>query len=91
MNKAEFVSFLAESNNCSKAEAERSLNMIVDGISDVMASGNDLSLVGFGSFNVQRREAREGRNPQTGAKMHIPAYNQPGFRPGKKLKDACNN
>jgi DNA-binding protein HU-beta len=49
-----------------------------------------INLVGFGSFSVQKRAAREGRNPKTGAKMRIEAYNQPVFKAGKKLKDACN-
>jgi DNA-binding protein HU-beta len=90
MNKAEFVNFLATSNNCSKVEAEKSLNMIVDGIMDVMSKGMGVNLVGFGSFEVQDRKARDGRNPKTGEKIHIPAYKQPSFKAGKKLKDSCN-
>lgn len=90
MNKAEFVSFMAAANNCSKADAERGLNMVVDSFMAAMAKGDSVNLVGFGSFDVQKRSAREGRNPKTGEKMHIAAYNQPVFRAGKKLKDACN-
>ncbi len=90
MNKAEFVSFLAAEHRISKADAERALNMTVNGFMSAMAKGDGVNLVGFGSFNVQSRNAREGRNPKTGAKMHIPAYKQPVFKAGKKLKDACN-
>lgn len=91
MNKAEFVSFIASSNNCSKADAERALNMVVDSFTDAMQKGQSVNLVGFGAFDVQKRNAREGRNPKTGEKMHIAAYKQPVFRAGKKLKDACNS
>ena len=90
MNKAEFISFLASENDCSKAEAERALNMIVDGFTSAVSKKQSVNLVGFGSFAVQKRNAREGRNPKTGAKMNIPAYNQPVFKAGKKLKDVCN-
>lgn len=90
MNKAGFVSFLATKNDCSKVEAERALNMVIDGVSEVLADGNNLVFVGFGSFAVQRRAAREGVNPKTHQKMQIPAYNQPVFKAGKGLKDAVN-
>jgi len=90
MNKAEFVSFMANEHDCSKAEAERALNMVVESCIQAMAKSTGVNLVGFGAFSVQKRNAREGRNPKTGAKMHIPAYNQPVFKAGKKLKDACN-
>jgi DNA-binding protein HU-beta len=90
MNKAEFVSFMATARNCSKSDAEKSLNLVIDSFMDAMANGDSVNLVGFGSFSVQKRNAREGRNPKTGAKMHIAAYNQPVFRAGKKLKDCCN-
>ncbi len=90
MNKAEFVGFMAGEHNCSKADAERALNMVVESFIEAMAKSTGVNLVGFGSFSVQQRNAREGRNPKTGAKMHIPAYKQPVFKAGKKLKDACN-
>ncbi|MDX1924266.1 MAG: HU family DNA-binding protein [Rickettsiaceae bacterium] len=90
MNKAEFVSFIASTHNSSKAEAERALNLVIQSFTDALAKGNSVNLVGFGSFSVQKRKAREGRNPKTGAKMHIAAYKQPAFKAGKKLKDACN-
>ena len=90
MNKGELISFISESNNCTKTEAERSLDMIVSGIISAMGSGNDVNLVGFGSFNIKRREARVGRNPKTGKTLEIPAHNYPTFKVGKTLKEACN-
>jgi len=90
MNKAEFVTFMSDKYNCSKAEATRALDMVTEAVTKALGSGKDVALVGFGSFYVQSRKAREGRNPKTGAKMHIAAYKQPAFRAGKKLKDACN-
>lgn len=90
MNKAEFVSFISSAHNCSKSEAEKSLNIVVESFMDAMSKGESVNLVGFGSFAVQERNAREGRNPKTGEKMHIPAYKQPVFKAGKKLKDSCN-
>ena len=90
MNKAEFVTFIADNHSCSKADATRALDMVTDSITKALGSEKDVSLVGFGLFYVQRRAAREGRNPKTGAKMHIAAYKQPAFRAGKKLKGACN-
>ncbi len=90
MNKAEFVTFIAENNNCSKADATRALDMITESVTKALGKGKEVSLVGFGLYYVQKRAAREGRNPKTGAKMHIAAYKQPAFRAGKKLKEACN-
>lgn len=90
MNKAEFVGFIAEIGGISKTDAEKSLNLIVDSIVKAVEHGKEINLVGFGSFHVQSRNARDGRNPKTGAKMRIPAYKQPIFRAGKKLKEACN-
>ncbi|MGV2432061.1 MAG UNVERIFIED_CONTAM: HU family DNA-binding protein [Rickettsiaceae bacterium] len=90
MNKSEFVTFMSENNKCSKADATRALDMVTESITKALGKGNDVSLVGFGLYYVQRRAAREGRNPKTGAKMNIAAYKQPAFRAGKKLKEACN-
>lgn len=90
MNKSEFINFMADTNHCTKAEAERCINMFVDSVTAAAASGQAVNLVGFGAFSVQRREARQGRNPKTGESMHIAAYNQPMFKAGKKLKDSCN-
>jgi DNA-binding protein HU-beta len=91
MNKAEFVSYIADKNNCTKAEAERSLDMISDSITRALSEGNKINLVGFGAFDTVHTPAREGRNPRTGDKINIKAYNQVKFRAGQKLKDACNS
>lgn len=90
MNKGEFIAFIAENNKCTKTDAEKALDMVISGITSAVAEKKDISLVGFGSFSVQKREARKGRNPKTGAELDIPAYNQPVFKAGKGLKDACN-
>jgi DNA-binding protein HU-beta len=90
MNKGELVALLSSKGGVSKADAERSLNLVTEGIIAALGKGQDISLVGFGSFKVQKRKAREGRNPKTGAKMQIAAYKQPVFRAGKGMKDACN-
>ena len=90
MNKAEFITFISEQSGKSKVEAEGSLNLIVDSVLKATALGQNISLVGFGAWSVVRRNGREGHNPKTGAKMKIEAYNQPVFKAGQKLKDACN-
>jgi DNA-binding protein HU-beta len=91
MNKSEFVSFIASMHNCTKVEAEKALDMITGSVTSALGKGESISLVGFGSFAVTKREARMGRNPQTGASMKIPAYKLPSFKAGKGLKDCCNN
>ena len=90
MNKGEFVTFIAEHGGISKVDAERSLNLITESVMLSLKKGMDIQLVGFGSWTVQQRKAREGRNPKTGAKMHISAYKQPVFKAGKKMKESCN-
>ncbi|WP_316354001.1 HU family DNA-binding protein [Candidatus Trichorickettsia mobilis] len=90
MNKGELISLMAELSGNSKADAERALNSVTDSVIMALGKGHDINLVGFGSFQVQSRQAREGRNPKTGEKMHIAAYKQPVFKAGKKMKDACN-
>ncbi len=90
MNKGELVAFMAEFSGKTKAEAERALNLSIDSILAVIAQGNEvINLVGFGSFHIKSRKARKGRNPKTGEEINIPAYKQPVFRAGNKLKEAC--
>lgn len=91
MNKGELVTLMAKHSKESKANAERALNLVTESVIEALRTGNDINLVGFGSFHVQQRNAREGRNPKTGDKMHIKAYKQPVFRAGKKIKEACNS
>ncbi len=90
MNKGNFVSFIAEKNNCTKAEAERVIDIFTSSVIDALGKGEDITLVGFGSFSVSKVAARVGRNPRTGDTIQIAAYNQPKFKVGQKLKDSCN-
>lgn len=90
MNKNDLVAEVAKSADLSKADAMRAVDAVFDAITAAMKSGDEVRLVGFGTFAVARREAGEGRNPRTGEKITIPASNQPKFRPGKGLKDALN-
>lgn len=88
MTKAELVAKIAEKNGSSKAQAEASLNAILDTIQGELAAGNKLTLTGFGTFSVSERKARTGRNPRTGDEIKIPACKVAQFKPGKVLKDA---
>jgi len=90
MNKSELISYIAEKNSCTKAEAERVIDTFTSSVIEVIGNGEEIALVGFGSFTVSKVEARAGRNPRTGEALKIAAYNQPKFKPGQKLKDACN-
>ena len=90
MNKSEFVSFMSDHHGCSKADAERAVNMVSESVVSALGKGDSVALVGFGTFEVKHRAAREGRNPQTGASMHIAASKYPSFKAGKGFKDACN-
>ncbi|XVN43627.1 MAG: HU family DNA-binding protein [Candidatus Rickettsia vulgarisii] len=82
---------MADSHSISKTEAEKSINMVIDSLLKAFSKGKGVALVGFGSFNIQKRAEREGRNPKTGAKMKIGSYNQLVFKVGQGTKDACNN
>ena len=90
MNKGNFVSYIADKHNCTKAEAERVVDMFTSSVIGALGEGNEVSLVGFGSYSVSEVAARPGRNPRTGEKIQIKAYKQPRFKVGQKLKDACN-
>ena len=90
MNKGDFIKFISENNNCTQGIAEKVINMFTSSVIDAISKGNEISLIGFGSFSVQKVEAREGRNPRTGNALKIGAYNQPKFKVGQKLKDAVN-
>jgi len=91
MNKGQLVDKIAEGADISKAAAARALDSVMSAVTSELASGNDVALVGFGTFKVSARAARKGRNPQTGAEIQIAASNAPGFKAGKALKDACNS
>lgn len=90
MNKAELVDVIADSADLSKAAASRALDAVIGSITDTLKSGDQVSLVGFGTFTVKDRAARTGRNPQTGEPIEIKAAKVPGFKAGKALKDAVN-
>jgi DNA-binding protein HU-beta len=88
MNKGDLVASVASASGLTKADAERAIEATFDSITHALKSGGEVRLIGFGTFAVARREASEGRNPRTGAKIAIPAKTLPKFRPGKQLKDA---
>ena len=91
MNKQEFVTYIAEQNKCTKAEAEKNMDMFTSSVIDAIGKGNEISLIGFGQFTTGKVAARTGLNPKTREPMEIPAYNQVKFKVGQKLKDACNS
>lgn len=90
MNKNEFIDRVADLSNMSKADATRAVDAVFDAITSALKKGDDVRLVGFGTFSAARRKAREGRNPRTGETIQIPASTQPKFTAGKGLKDALN-
>ena len=90
MNKAELVAAMAEKAELSKKDAESALKAFVDVVTDELKKGEKVQLVGFGSFEVAERAAREGRNPHTGEPMPIAASKAPKFKAGKALKDMMN-
>lgn len=90
MNKSELIHAIANAANISKADAEKALKATTDVITTELASGGEVSVIGFGTFKVNERAARTGRNPQTGEAIDIAASKSPAFKAGKALKDACN-
>lgn len=90
MNKSELVDAIADGADISKASAGRALDSAIDTITAALKNGDQVSLVGFGTYSVKHRAARTGRNPQTGAEIQISAANVPSFKAGKALKDAVN-
>jgi DNA-binding protein HU-beta len=90
MNKAELITAVAEQSGLTKADADKAIEATFAAIASALKSGDDVRLVGFGSFSVAERAASEGRNPRTGEKIQIAASRQPKFSAGKGLKDAVN-
>lgn len=90
MNKTELVAAVAEKAGLSKKDAEAALKAFTDVVSDELVKGEKIQLVGFGTFEVSERAAREGRNPKTGETMKIEASKTPKFKAGKALKDMVN-
>ena len=90
MTKAELVDYVAEKADLTKADAARALEAVMEGITTGLKESEKVTLVGFGTFSAKKREARTGRNPQTGETVKIAARVVPGFKAGSKLKDALN-
>ena len=91
MNKTELIDAIAAAADLPKASAARALDAVIDSVTDSLKKGDQVSLVGFGTFSVKHRNARAGRNPQTGATIQIKASNVPSFKAGKALKEAVNS
>ena len=87
MNKAELVAAIAEKTELSKKDSEKALKAFIDVVTEELTKGEKIQLVGFGTFEVTNRAAREARNPQSGKVMRIPASKAPKFKAGKALKD----
>lgn len=91
MNKTELVAAIAEKAELSKKDAEKALKAFTDTITEELKNDGKIQLVGFGTFEVSKRAARTGKNPQTGKAIEIPACKAPKFKVGKALKDIVNN
>jgi DNA-binding protein HU-beta len=90
VNKNDLLDKMTALSGMTKTDSEKALNAMVGAVTDALKSGEEVSLVGFGKFYVTERKATVGRNPQTGDTINIAASNQPKFKAGKALKDACN-
>ena len=90
MNKSDLIAAMAAKTGSTKKDAEATLNAFVDVVTEALVKGDKVQLVGFGSFEVRKRAARKGRNPQTKEEIKIPACTAPAFKAGKALKDKVN-
>ena len=90
MNKSDLIAAIAAKTGETKKSAEVAVNAFVDVVTESLVKGDKVQLVGFGSFEVRKRAARKGRNPQTKEEIKIPASKAPKFKPGKALKDIVN-
>ncbi len=88
MNKSELIDEVATKGELARKDAEKIINEFFLIVEDTLKAGEKIQIIGFGTFEVRSRQARKGRNPQTGAEIDIPAARVPAFKPGKKLKDA---
>jgi len=88
--KAELINYVAAETKLTKTDSQKAIEAVLDGIRDALKKGEDVRLIGFGSFAVQKSAARDGRNPRTGEIIKIAASNRPVFRAGKELKEAVN-
>jgi DNA-binding protein HU-beta len=90
MNKNDLIGVVADKAKVTKAQAGEAVDAVFDAITGSLQKGDEVRLVGFGTFSVSKRKASTGRNPATGAEIQIPASNQTKFKPGKGLKDSLN-
>lgn len=90
MNKTELISEVAQKANITKKDADKIVNAFFATVESALKAGDKVQLVGFGTFEVRERQARKGRNPQTGQEISIPATKVPAFKAGKALKDAVD-
>ena len=90
MNKGDLINAVADKANITKAQAADAVNTVFSSIEGTLKQGDKASFIGFGTFSISKRAAREGRNPSTGATIKIPASNQVKFKAGKALKDSVN-
>lgn len=90
MNKSELITAIAEKSGLTKKESEIALSAFIDTVTETLTNGEKIQIVGFGSFELIERAAREGVNPATGTKIHIEASKSPKFKAGKGLKDTVN-
>ncbi len=90
MTKAELINAIADKGELTKKDAEKALNAVVDSITDALASGDKVQIVGFGTFEVRDKKAKEAINPRTKEKIKVPAKKAPAFKAGKALKDAVD-
>ena len=90
MNKNDLIAEVAETAGINKADATKAVDCVLESITGALKKGDEVRLVGFGTFTVAKRAASEGRNPRTGEKINIPASQRPKFSAGKALKDAVN-
>lgn len=90
MNKGELIEAVATAADLTKADATKAVEAFVETVTKTLKKGDQVAIVGFGSFSVKSRAARQGRNPKTGDPINIPASRVPGFKAGKALKDAVN-
>ena len=91
MAKQEFINHITNQYKCTKIEAEKVINMFTSSVIDAIGQGKEISLIGFGNFSISKVAARSGRNPKTQEPLQVPAYNQPKFKAGQKLKNAVNS
>jgi DNA-binding protein HU-beta len=90
MKKTELVAAVAQTAEMTKKDAEKAVSAVIDAITKALVEGDKVQLVGFGTFEVRQREARMGKNPQTGETIEIPASKVPAFKAGRGLKEAVN-